>query len=77
MGEYYVGKKYRKMLSLLKKCDGLVIKPGSRHTKITGPSGAITTLPRHTDISNGVVEEICEFLISEHYSKELIDKYIK
>jgi hypothetical protein len=76
MGEYFVGAKSRQVTALLKKC-GLKIIPGSRHDKAVAPSGRSVPVPRHKSLSNGEVEDICNFLIEEGYAKSIIDEYIK
>jgi hypothetical protein len=76
VGEYYVGAKSRQILALLKKF-GCKITEGGRHYKATAPSGNSVPVPRHKELSNGVVEDICNFLIEEGCDKSLIDRHIK
>ncbi len=76
MGEYYVGAKSKAILSLLKKF-GCTVTEGGRHYKAVAPSGNSVPVPRHKELSNGVVEDICNFLIEEGCDKTLINKYIK
>jgi hypothetical protein len=76
MGEYYVGAKSKKLIALLKKF-GCTVSEGGRHYKATAPSGNSVPIPRHKELSNGVVEDICRFLLEEGCNKELIDRYIK
>jgi hypothetical protein len=77
LGKYYKSVKYKKVLALTKKA-GFSLTKGSKHHKITSPTGAAAPLPKkHTYLSNGVVEDICNFLIEQGVDESLIDKYIK
>lgn len=56
---------------------GYQLKQGSKHIKAINPStGNFTTIPRHTVVSNGVVDNICKFLIQEGADKKTIKKFI-
>jgi hypothetical protein len=76
VGEYYKGAKTKQILGLLRRF-GCAITEGGRHYKAVAPSGNFVPVPRHKDLSNGVVEDICNFLIEEGCSEELIRKYVK
>ena len=76
MGEYYRGAKNRQILALLRRC-GFKIIPGSRHAKAIAPSGNSVPVPHHKELSNGVVDSICTFLLEEGIDKSIIDKYLK
>lgn len=77
MGEYYVGARSRQILALLRKLGLRVVSGRGGHDKAIAESGHVVPIPRHRDLSNGVVEDICNFLIEEGYDKSVIDSYIK
>lgn len=57
---------------------GFEIKQGKKHAKATNPaSGNSITLPRHVEVTNGVVDNICKFLLDEGVEKATIKHFIR
>lgn len=81
MGKYYVATKYKKLMALIRILTtkyGFIFKHGTKHHKVTAPSGKSAVIPhKHgQNVSAGVVESFCKFIKAEGIKPKLIDEYI-
>jgi len=76
MGFFFPGK-YNKIISALKNF-GLSVYEGTKHSRAECiKNGRKTTIPRHSDISREVVNEICKFLLKKDFKEKDILKFMR
>lgn len=77
MGTFYKPSSYRKFRKYLKK-KGFNLREGGEHLVATHPVNEEIeiSVPRHTRVSNGVTEGLCDKLVELGFDKEEIKRCI-